>query len=155
VVVPLSGGEKTSILAGAEVPFDFDVSPDGRWIAYESRETGRHEVFVHSFPGGAAKLQLSTDGGDAPRWSDRGRKLVYRTDKVFREVSLDLSGAAPRVVRTDTLFRMRDRDERPVSSYSVSPDGKHFVVARPLGQATRLVVVQNWITEVRAKLAGR
>ena len=57
------------------------------------------------------------------------------------------------MVRTDTLFQMRDKSERPINTYAVAPDGKHFALTRPVGEGTRLVVAPNWITEVRAKLA--
>jgi serine/threonine-protein kinase len=153
--VPLAGGKSLRILEGAEAPYAFNVSPNGKWIAYESRETRRHEVYIHSFPGGEARLQVSTDGGDEPRWSADGRKLVYRIDKQFREATFDFSGSVPRVIRTDTLFANRNLSDRPISSYNVHPDGKHFIVTRPLGDGTKLVVVTNWITDVRAKLAGK
>jgi hypothetical protein len=111
-------------------------------------------VYIRSFPTGAAQLQVSTDGGDAPRWSADGRRLVYRNDKQFREVTLDFSGLVPRVVRTDTLFAREDLSTRPIADYNVHPDGKRFVVTR-LSETTKLVVVPNWISEVRAKLAGK
>src|SRR5206468_11187376 len=147
--VPLAGGGAAKpILDGAEAPGQFDVSPDAKWIAYESRESGRHEVFIHSFPDGAAKLQVSTNGGDSPQWSGGGHKLVYHNDQTYEEATLDFGGAAPRVVRTDTLFRNRNRSEHPITSYAVTRDGKHFVVTRPVGEPTKLVVVSNWISEV-------
>jgi hypothetical protein len=57
-------------------------------------------------------------------------------------------------VRTDTLFGSQSAGFRRIDTYGVHPDGKHFVVTRPVGDGTKLVVVTNWITEVRAKLAG-
>jgi WD40 repeat protein len=155
VAIPFGGGTPIALLEGAEVPSALNVSPNGKWIAYESRETRQHEVYIRSFPSGSAKVQVSTEGGDDPKWSVDGRKLFYRKDKEFRVATLDLSGAAPRVVRTGVLFANRDLAERPISSYSVHPDGKHFVVTRPVGDGARLVIVENWIAEVRAKLAGK
>jgi serine/threonine-protein kinase len=153
-LVPLAGGAPIGTLEDAEAPHSFSVSPNGKWIAYQSRETNRYEVFIRSFPSGSAKLQLSTDGGDQPKWSPDGRQVVFRSDKLFREATLDFSGPVPRVVRTDTLFGSQNAGFRRIDTYGVHPDGKHFVVARPVGDGTKLVVVTNWITEVRAKLAG-
>jgi serine/threonine-protein kinase len=157
IALPFAGGEPITLLEGAEAPQAWVVSPNAKWIAYESREAGgKHQVFIRSFPSGPAKVQLSTEGGDDPQWSPDGRKLFYRrADKEFRVATLDFSGAAPRVVRTDVLFANRDLAERPIATYSVHPDGKHFVVTRPVGDGARLVVVENWIAEVRAKLAGK
>jgi len=155
VAVPLAGGEPIPLLEGADTPLASSVSPTGKWIAYESRETGRHEVFIRPFPSGAGKLQVSTDGGDVPRWSADGRKIFYRWDKEFHAVTLDVRGAMPRIVRADVLFANRDLTDRPIGSYRAHPDGKHFVVTRPMGDGTKLVVVPNWMMEVRAKLAGK
>ena len=153
--VPLGGGDGIPILQGAQAPQAVDVSPDGRWIAYESRETGRHEVYVRPFPTGSGQVQISPDGGDDPQWSPDGRKLYYRRDTEFRAATLDVSGAMPRAVRMDTLFGKRNHTDDKISTFSVHPDGKHFVVAHPLGDPVSLIVATNWLTQARAKAAMR
>jgi hypothetical protein len=154
--VPLAGGEPISVLDRAEAPQWFDVSRDSKWVAFESREdAGIHQVFIHSFPDGNTRLQVSTHGGDEPHWSADGRRLLYRRDKLMLEATLDFSGPVPRVLRTDTLFASQNPGARPIDSYGVHPDGKHFVVTRLVGDATKLVVVTNWLTDVRAKLARK
>jgi dipeptidyl aminopeptidase/acylaminoacyl peptidase len=154
-VVPLAGGKPISILESAEAPHSFSVSPNGKWVAYESRESQRHEVYVRSFPTGAASVQVSTDGGNQPKWSPDGRRVVYQNDKLFREATLDFTGSVPRVVHTDTIFASQQPGVRRIVSYAVHPDGKHFVVSRDATDETKLVVVTNWISEVRAKLSGK
>ncbi len=153
--VPLAGGVPIPLLQGAENPQTYSVSPNGRWIAYESRETGAHEVYISPFPAGPGKVQVSAGGGDSAFWSPDGRKVYYRGRGAFYAATLDLSGAMPRVARSDVLFPNRDLDGNRIGSYAVHPNGKYFVVTHPTGGPTRLVIVTGWMTEVRAKLAGK
>jgi hypothetical protein len=139
--VPLGGGEAIPILSDAQAPQAVDVSPDGKWIAYESRETGHHEVYVSPFPTGSGQIQVSEKSGDDPQW--------------FRAATLDVSGAIPRVVHIDTLFAKRNHTDDRISTFSVHPDGRHFVVTHPLGDPVTLNVVTNWLAEARARFARR
>jgi WD40 repeat protein len=153
--VPLGGGEAIPILSDAQAPQAVDVSPDGKWIAYESRETGHHEVYVSPFPTGSGQIQVSEKSGDDPQWSPDGRRLYYRSDTEFRAATLDVSGAIPRVVHIDTLFAKRNHTDDRISTFSVHPDGRHFVVTHPLGDPVTLNVVTNWLAEARARFARR
>jgi serine/threonine-protein kinase len=152
--VPLAGGAPIPLLEGTDFPSNFAVSPSGKWIAYASNESGRPEVYIRPFPSGKGSLQVSTDHGVDPRWSPDGRKLYYHTDTEYRAVTLDISGGMPRIVGNDKLFPKRDLVDRPIRYWSVHPDGKHFLAVRILG-GIKLAVVTNWLTEVRAKLAGK
>ena len=77
-VLPLSGDRKPVPFAQSPFTESFgQISPDGRWMAYESTETGRGEVYVRSFPSGPAKWQISTSGGNWPRWRHDGKELFY------------------------------------------------------------------------------
>ena len=128
-------------------------SPDGRWIAYESDESGRFEVYVQSFPGPGAKWQVSTDGGTMPVWSRDGRELFYLSSGKVMSVSVTtqrgFSVSNPRSV-TDIPPTMTTRFVN--TDYDVSPDGQRFLFVkanvgdRPSDEAR---VVVNWTEEMK------
>ena len=117
----------------ATTPFDersIALSPDGRWLAYQSNESGRDEVYVRSVADGSSRWQLSPSGGDEPRWDHSGRALYYRNgdtlftvDVAAREDSTFRSGA-----RRMMFVLPAARDTR--AAYDVSPDGRRFVFLR-------------------------
>jgi Tol biopolymer transport system component len=128
------------------------ISPDGRWIAYQSGMLGgEQEVYVEPFrfPGG--KSQVSGGGGHDPRWSPKGDELFYRNgDRVF-SVSYRVDGDAFETDRPRELFRADVlTDDR---SYDVFPDGEHFLMLQPAGgqsvAPTEAVVVLNWVEELK------
>jgi Tol biopolymer transport system component len=154
-VVPLSAGTPTPITigeSGRALAFALAPSPNGKWVAYSSGATGRSEIYVRTFPDAGGLVQISGDGGTEPRWSPDGRRLFYRGNGQFRAATLDVSGAMPRVVRTDSLFADVYTSSSRIPSYDVHPDGKHFLLTRDAGDGAKIVVVTNWIAEARAKL---
>jgi len=121
------------------------LSSDGRWLAYQSNESGQPEVYVQSLEGGGGKWQISTDGGNRPRWGAGDRELVFQTlDYKLMAVDVKLtpqfSAAVPR-----PLIDPRLRQTNGVH-YALAPDGKRILVNRSLEQAAALPVtlVQNW-----------
>ncbi|HJS47846.1 MAG TPA: hypothetical protein VJ773_07670, partial [Gemmatimonadales bacterium] len=120
------------------------LSPDGRWLAYQSDETGRYEVYVRPFPAtSTAKWQVSTGGGTVPRWSPNGRALYYRgtgnviTVEVLPSPSFTAGGRR-------TLFGLGTfADEE--GSWDLAPDGRRFAMIRDRGVAdpVGLVVIEN------------
>jgi serine/threonine-protein kinase len=131
------------------------LSPDGRWLAYTSNESGQYEIYVVPFPNtSAAKWVVSTRGGTEPLWSHSGQTLFYRDgagNLVAAEVrttptfSLGLSTA---------LFSAAGFASYEVSpQYAVAPDDRRFLMIRPLATGTRdnLIVVENWFEEFKAK----
>jgi serine/threonine-protein kinase len=132
------------------------ISPDGRWLAYESDESGRLEVYVRPFPDvQSAKRQISTTGGAVPRWAPDGTALVYFTERqnaVIVPVTLNptFSTGAPR-----TLFNASGLAGLPVP-FDVLPGGKDFIMSRRLGGVVagpgQLVVVENFLQELRDRL---
>ena len=128
-------------------------SPDGRWLAYGSDESGRQEIYVRPFPGPGGKWQISTDSGVEPVWSRDGRELFYRNaDKMMAaavETAPTFSASKPRV-----LFEQHfEKSIFPFeANYDVSPDGKRFLlVVPPAGETspTQVNVVLNWSDELR------
>jgi serine/threonine-protein kinase len=122
------------------------VSPDEKWLAYASNESGRSEVYVRRLDGSGERLQVSLDGATGPRWSPTGRELFYRrlTDDGAELVAatLTLSGD-PRVESRRTLFDAGEyADATPHTNYDVTPDGQHFVMVRP-PKNPGLVYLQN------------
>jgi Tol biopolymer transport system component len=139
-------------------------SPDGRWVAYVSNESGREEVYVSAFsppsPGQPAgggtrdvrrpgRWQISTAGGVLPRWKADGTELYYLApDRRLMAARVDGRGSSMVVERVDALFQA---DPKPVGwRYDVFPDGQRFLVDTiGAGQDAPLVVVLNWSPEAR------
>jgi serine/threonine-protein kinase len=131
-------------------------SPDGRWVAYASDETGRYEVYVQPFPGPGPKLQVSDSGGDQPVWAS-GNRLYYLNGHAVDMTQLALTGpggmlgvASRREMFEGDFFEGSGGDG---ATYDVSPDGTHFVVARAISGGTgKLVAWVNWLAPVQAML---
>jgi hypothetical protein len=126
------------------------LSPDGRWLAYLSNETGRNEVYVVPHPGPGGKWQVSTAGGWAPIWRADGRELFFETDQGIMAAGVR-PGATPDVGVPRLLFKTRFT-WGPYAGYRWAPsrDGQRFLVNVPSDAATesRLVVVTNWAAEL-------
>jgi Tol biopolymer transport system component len=150
---PLAGGEPVALMPGVVDVAEPAISPNGKWISYTSTETGRPEIAVRPFPTGSGKVQISTNGGWEARWSRDGTKLFYRTSSAVRAATLDITGAMPRLVRSDSLFPDTWVSNSGAFSWDVSGDGKRFLLRREIGGA-RIVVEKNWLPEVVAKLGA-
>jgi Tol biopolymer transport system component len=131
-------------------------SPDGRWLAYPSDESGRYEIYVQPYPGPGGKWQISTEGGTEPVWNPNGRELFYRNgDKM---IAVDIATqpgftvGKPRMlfagpyVPTVTMF----------PNYDMSPDGQRFLMLKPSESTetapTQINVVLNWFEELKQKV---
>ncbi len=129
------------------------LSPDGRWLAYQSDESGRFEVYVRPFPNSnSGKWQISTDGGVVPRWSPDGRALYYLGATSLMAVDVG-SGATFTPGNRRALFSTEFLSSTQESSYDVMPDGRRFVMIRSRASAedAELIVIEN----VAGALAGR
>jgi hypothetical protein len=129
------------------------VSPDGRWLAYVSDETGQLEVYVRPFPGAGGRIQISSGGGSEPAWSVDGKRLFYRAGGRFMAATLAVAPTLDVVSRIE-MFEDRYKSGLFRSRFDVHPDGKHFVVLQPAAQSQEVVVVLDWATELRSRLAG-
>jgi serine/threonine-protein kinase len=126
------------------------ISPDDRWLAYVSDETGRDEVYVRPFPEGNGRWPISAAGGTEPRWSSNGRELFYRNaDTVFAVQVQSESGFS--VGARATLFTGRYLQNSRHATYDVSPDGQRFIfVSGNTDDSGELMLVQNVIAVARA-----
>jgi serine/threonine-protein kinase len=136
-------------------------SPDGRWIAYRSTESGRNEIYVRPFPAGrAGKWQISTGGGLYGIWSNNGRELFYETtDQRIMVVDYTVNG--------DSFGRGKARvwSEKRVFytgnlNLDLAPDGKRFAVF-PMAEAAggekgsvHVVFLQNFLDELKRRIPG-
>jgi len=122
------------------------LSPDGRFLAYQSNESGQTEVYVQEFPEARSKWQISPDGGREPLWRADGRELYYRSpDAHLMAVAIE-TGSAFAAGTPQPLFVARFSPINARSLYRPSPDGQRFLVNVPrAGDATApAVVVLNW-----------
>jgi eukaryotic-like serine/threonine-protein kinase len=130
-------------------------SPNGRFLAYSSDESGRREIYVQPFPGPGEKIAISTNGGSNPVWSRDGRELFFRQGDAMMAVDVATTGAAFRAARERQLFATTDLGFR--EGFDVSADGKRFVMVHrePGSWPTQLDVVLNCLSDLpRAKDAN-
>jgi Tol biopolymer transport system component len=148
LIVPMTGDRKPfEFLASEFAEGSLRFSPDGRWAAYVSDETGRPEVFVTPFPEGGVKWQISEKGGIAVWWTNGGREIMFAsgTDGLFAvEVSIsgdDFQTGPPRL-----LFR-----DETATGGDASPDGQRLLLLRRPREATNAAVtlVTNWTNALK------
>jgi len=131
-------------------------SPDGRWIAYSSNETGKMEIYVANFLGGNGKWQVSTGGGQEPRWRQDGKELFYLSqDGKMMAVPLaaNASFEAGSPVALFQTHRRQALSSQDFFSYDVSVDGQRFLIATQMDEGTPapLSVLLNWASSVENK----
>ena len=131
------------------------LSPDEKWAAYQSNETGIWEIYVRTFPEAEERQKVSEGGGSMPRWDPAGGLLYYRrADSVVAAM-----------VRTEPSFTVVDKQavfaqrEGPNAHYDVHPDGGRFVMTKLSEAGTgddapRIVVVVNWLEELRRRMGN-
>jgi serine/threonine-protein kinase len=132
-------------------------SPDGRWLAYHSMESGRGEIYVQPFPGPGGKWLISSEGGDAPVWARNGRELFYRNGEKMMVVDITTQpgfrAGTPRML----FERSGYRNDMVRADFDVSPDGQRFLVLKAKEQpqaaaATQIHVVLNWFEELKRRV---
>jgi serine/threonine-protein kinase len=130
-------------------------SPDGRWVALDSDESGTTEVYVRSYPEPTVKLQVSVGGGGGPVWSADGSRLYYAAGEAIMEVRLAV-GRGLRVVSRDTAFSKIPNNTGGFgeANFDVSRDGSRIVVPSASSSTYPLVVVPNWRAELRERMAA-
>ncbi len=157
-VLPMSGAKKP--FPFLKTPFeegDGQFSPDGKWIGYQSNESGRFEIYVQPFPGPGGKFQVSNNGGAQPRWNKNGKEIFYvslDSKMMATPVKLSPDGQSMETGTPAALFPVRIAGG-PVSGvnkqqYAVSSDGQRFLVnlAVDEGAASPITLIYNWKPKV-------
>jgi len=167
-MLPLTGDRKPQpFIKSRFVDASGRFSPDGKWVAYCTNESGRAEVFVQPWPGPGPKIQISSEGGDDPIWTRDGKELFYRNGDKMMVVAVSLAGgfraAKPRVLWEGKYSHGTSSSCGPPgassANYDVTGDGQRFLMVKDLDQdaiSTRIVVVLNFAEELkRLTAAGR
>jgi WD40 repeat protein len=161
-VLTLAGERTTAPLIAT--PFserNADISPDGRWVAYESNEAGQYEVYVRPFPNvDDGKWLVSNGGGTSPLWARRSAALFFRrTDGSIMSASVNAAGTS---FRTGPAVKVADAYYTGAGAFvgrtfDVSPDDSRFLVIKDSSSSVQpaIVVVQNWLEELKARVAIR
>ena len=124
------------------------ISPDGRWAAYESDESGRPEIYVTGFPSAGGKWQISIAGGSLARWRRDGREMFYLApDNTLMSVKVNASAGQFAVDAPVALFHTT-ASPGPAYPYDVSPDGERFIIS------DARVVDRAAVADDRVQLAG-
>jgi len=153
-VAPLTGERKPQpFLQTRFNEMQARFSPNDRWIAYMSEESGRYEVYVQPFPGPGGKWQISTDGGTVPVWAQNGRELFFMSSGKLMSVGITtqptFSASNPRMVADIPSFLMGRLSN---GVYDVSPDGQRFLFVKANvenGPPDEVRVVLNWTEELK------
>ena len=152
-------GDRSSYLVSSFYEGNHDLSPDGRWMAYNSNESGQAEVYIQRYPDLGDKVTISTGGGAEPLWSHDGRELFYRNltgDRMM--VVAVMTEPTLRVSRPEVLFEGQyTQGPQGGLNYDVSADGQRFVMlsaaqeddAEATPTNATLVLVENWFQELQ------
>lgn len=168
MTLTVEGDEKTGWKPGESKPFlntpfgEFGpaFSPDGRWLAYYSNESGRFEIYVRPFPGPGGKWQISTGGGSTPQWSRNGRELFYLTpDNKIMVATYSVAGNSFRADKPTSWSGVQISPRGSEKNFALYPDGKRIAIFKVPGaeaqsQFTKVTIIFNFFDEVRRKLAA-
>jgi Tol biopolymer transport system component len=141
--------KSSQFLKAASVIRNGQFSPDGKWVAYASNESGKWEIYLTSFPEARGKWQVSTGGGEQPRWRGDGKELFYlSSDSKMMAVSVG-TGSNFDAGTPVALFQSTPRQPVLVYDlfvYDVSRDGQRFLINTPVNQADThpMSILLNW-----------
>ena len=150
-VLPLFGDRKPYRYTGSSFQESSgEFSPDGHWVVYTSNETGRPEVFVAPFPWTGARWQVSSGGGNDPRWRADGKEIFYFDFTGLAVTEVDGSSPAFKLGGSKHLFNVSMRGT--THDYAPTRDGQRFItIAASEGASQSLTLVQNWPAELKKK----
>ncbi len=153
-VLPLSGDKRPfPFLKTSFAEREGQFSPDSKWVAYQSNESGQFEIYVQPFPGPGGKLQISSNGGAQPRWNRNGKEIFYvslDSKMMAAPVRLSPDGQSLETGTPVALFPVRiaggPLPGRNKQQYAVSSDGLRFLVnlAVDEGAASPITLIYNW-----------
>jgi eukaryotic-like serine/threonine-protein kinase len=146
----LTGDRKPAALFVLNGESKISISPNMKWAAYQSNESGRMEVYVQSFPPSGSKWQVSTAGGEEPNWRRDGKELFYIEGKRLMAVDVETGGPGFHSGIPRALFEVRLEELRR-SRYQVAANGQRFLVTVPTEStiSAPITVVTNWTAELK------
>ena len=140
-VLPLEGNKTPFPIANTKAEEGGGrFSPDGHWIAIQSNDTGRSEIYLQPFPGPGSKRQITNNGGGTPMWRRDGRELFYsELDGRLMSVAITSKGSSVEAGRPVALFT-----RPPLSDWDPAPDGQRFLINKVVKDPAPITVVLNW-----------
>ncbi|MEJ2187388.1 MAG: protein kinase, partial [Gemmatimonadota bacterium] len=155
IMVRALAGDTTShpVAATRFVETQARVSPDGKWVAYVTDQSGAGQVVVQPFPGPGGQVQVSVSGGAEPVWSRDGKRIFYRDGRNLIAASVSTAGGFSVTGRTDLFADTYVFAQAPHAGYDVSPDGTRLMMIRS-AQTPEYDVVYGWLGELRARMRG-
>ena len=155
LVFSIQDQEVTPFVATPFRESDGRFSPDGKWIAYVSDESGQPEIYVQPFPGPGGKLRISTSGGSMPIWSHDGRELFFiapggRLMRAGIKLGPEFEIEVPQLLFVTQIKQIEGSLVFP-QMYDVSPDGQRFLINTLLEEedASPITLVINWFEELK------
>jgi serine/threonine-protein kinase len=161
-VAPAQGTNASIVKTLVQTPgveYGAQISPDGRFFAYLSHESGRPEIYVRPFPGASeGRWQVSVNGGTGPGWAPSGRELFYlSSENALMSVAVQPSETTFRAGTPTKLLEAKYAAPGELGTYAVSPDGRRFLMMKetdvfePTAAPVSMIVVLNWFEELRSR----
>jgi serine/threonine-protein kinase len=155
-VLPMERDSTTKPFLRGPFPLSYPAfSPDGRWLAYVSAESGANEVYVQPYPGPGEKIRISPDGGHSPVWGPTQRELFYlREGHLLKQMMVvEINGTADfRSGKPRLLFEGPYGSTNPLRGYDIAPDGRRFLMTRPgtpEPPLRQMHIILNWTEELK------
>ncbi len=146
-IVDAENGKARPFITSTAVERFPRISPDGRWLAYTSNESGRYEIYVQRFPEGSGKWQISTRGGEGVRWRGDGKELFYFNAGEIFAVPIEVRDGRLASGVPQTLFTVASLNSH---SWDVTADGQRFLIPVAAETAsTQIKVFSNWQTALQ------
>jgi serine/threonine-protein kinase len=131
------------------------LSPDGRWLVYQSNESGRFEIYMRPFPNNGARTTISDNGGSEAIWDHSGHAIYYRgPNGEVVKVEINTSASTVSLGKQSVLLTGDYLTDSSHPNWDVALDGRMLLLKRS-GPESQTIVVHNWTTELRAKLAKK
>ncbi len=152
LVLPLTGDKKPwKYLDSKKDEYESSISPDGKWIAYLTDESGSYQIYVRSFPNKEGKWQISTDVAEEPRWAPDGKMMYYRKNSQIMAVPVSTATTFSAGIPTVLFNGFPAMNVDSGISYDITADGKCFITTQPVRGTSykNIAVVLHWIDEIK------